>query len=223
MARQKITTIFNKNHITIEVIENPESNYIRDLTCEYAEISTYSPNKYIFGDEEEIKETVKLKSRLGFYYTKEITYKKYKHDRNKGNERKWKIVTYRVGNTIYKLKFLILWDKNAVRRTEDSLRPWEIAEGDKSFNDNMLNSLVSDLNKFFNNIETNKITTFYKSNGTYRDATKVNITLYDLKTDVYEYIFGNKKGLRFQTDMEKLISHGFDAKYSFRKDKEEKN
>ena len=47
MARQKITTIFNKNHITIEVIENPESNYIRDLTCEYAEIFTYSPNKYI--------------------------------------------------------------------------------------------------------------------------------------------------------------------------------
>ena len=87
----------------------------------------------------------------------------------------------------------------------------------------MLNSLVADLNKFFNNIETNKITTFYKSNGTYRDVSKVNITLYDLKTDVYEYIFGNKKGLRFQTDMEKLISHGFDAKYSFRKDKEEKN
>ena len=85
MARQKITTIFNKNHITIEVIENPESNYIRDLTCEYTEISTYSPNKYVLGDEEEIKETVKLKSRLGFYYTKEITYKKYKHDRNKGN------------------------------------------------------------------------------------------------------------------------------------------
>lgn len=58
MARQKITTIFNKNHITIEVIENPESNYIRDLTCEYAEVSTYSPNKYIFGDEDIIDEPI---------------------------------------------------------------------------------------------------------------------------------------------------------------------
>ena len=223
MARQKVTTIFNKNHITIEVIENPERNYVGDHVCEYAEVSTYCPTKYIFGDEEEVKETVKLKSRLGFYYTKEITYKKYKHDRNKYNERRWKIVTYRVGNTIYKLKFLILWDENAVRQTEDSLRPWEIAEGDKSLNDNMLNSLVTDLNNFFSDMEINKITAFYKSNGSYSSASNVNMTLYDLKTDVYKYMFGNKKGLRFQTDMEKLISHGFDPKYSFRKDKEKKN
>ena len=58
MARQKITTIFNKNHITIEVIENPASNYIRDLTCEYAEVSTYCPNKYILDDEEVIDEPI---------------------------------------------------------------------------------------------------------------------------------------------------------------------
>ena len=58
MARQKITTIFNKNHITIEVIENPEINYIRDLTCEYVEVSTYCPNKYIFGDEDIIDEHI---------------------------------------------------------------------------------------------------------------------------------------------------------------------
>lgn len=41
-----------------------------------------------------------------------------------------------------------------------------------------------------------------------------------LKNMIYTDLFGDKNGIRFQTDSEKIISHGFDLKYSFRKDKE---
>lgn len=34
---------------------------------------------------------------------------------------------------------------------------------------------------------------------------------------LYRDLFGNEKGIRFQTDSEKIISHGFDLKTSFRK------
>ena len=37
---------------------------------------------------------------------------------------------------------------------------------------------------------------------------------------IYTDLFGDKNGIRFQTDSEKIMSHGFDLKYSFRKEKE---
>ena len=38
-----------------------------------------------------------------------------------------------------------------------------------------------------------------------------------VKNMLYRDLFGNEKGIRFQTDSEKIISHGFDLKTSFRK------
>jgi hypothetical protein len=42
-----------------------------------------------------------------------------------------------------------------------------------------------------------------------------------VKDEIYTYLFGNKNGFRLQTDKEKIEAHGFDFKYSFRKDKSE--
>jgi hypothetical protein len=43
-----------------------------------------------------------------------------------------------------------------------------------------------------------------------------------IKNEVYEYLYGNKNGLRVMTDEQKILAHGFDLKTSFRKDKEDK-
>lgn len=222
MAREKIKRIFNKNHITIEQIEHPEyCPYPEDMVV--YENQTVSGPKYIWDYPKVIERTIRKVSKLGFYYDQHIKeYERSKSDRNKNDVREWIIINYKHEDTLYRLKFLIAWNENKVIKREDSLRPWEIAEGDHSLNDNMLKSLESDMNSFFERISFFKITSIGKrDNNSYKmDNFRGNIS--ELKYEIFEYMFGNKNGIRFQTDMEKLLSHGFDPVYSFRKDKEKK-
>jgi hypothetical protein len=225
MARQKVYTYFNKNHITIQRIENPEYFDLTDGEATYEEQITsnrteiWANNWWDPGTK--TVEKVKKVSPLGFYYyvTKEIV--KYRNNRYRENVRGQYIVSYRLGNNKYILKFLTRWDDAEVRRTEDSIRPWEVCPDDKGFSDNMLNSLVSDLNDFFDRMRTTGIDKVCRSSDRkFPGYRAYNVS--EMQIEVNELMFGNRKGLRFQTDKEKIESHGFDTKYSFRKDKETK-
>ena len=162
MARQKVYTYFNKNHITIQRIENPEYFDLADGEATYEEQIT-SNRTEIWANN-------------------------------------W-------------------WDPGT--KTVDSIRPWEVCPDDKGFSDNMLNSLVSDLNDFFDRMRVAGIDKVCRnSDRKFPGYRAYNVS--EMQIEVNELMFGNRKGLRFQTDKEKIESHGFDTKYSFRKDKETK-
>jgi len=231
MNREVIKYKFNRNHIKIYTVHNPEkwtisqwgnprydvntsyhkSNYVNDVWY-----NTTRKNKNNYIEERCI-------SKLGFYYTKRT----YIH-----NNRYFEIdeSSYRTINTlsfrdrsgdIHIFSFYSRYGENSASRTEDGLRPWEICERDNNMPDHMLTALWKDANDFFTEMEAydNKV---YFTTGSIYGAAKKDHDLYSVKKDVFEYLFGSIKGIRFQTDMEKIISHGFDPKYSFRKDKEKK-
>lgn len=225
MAKEKRITKFNKNHITIEEVHNPEYPHIPSDVVIYQDIISWGRQRSWWDSGTTIEHVERKKSPLGFYYDKVTTEKIYRNDRNKDDIRHWKVVQFKHNDIQYILKFLVSWDENNVQRTEDSLRPWEVAEGDKSLNDNMINSLVTDVANFFNTIENCKISTVYTTGDSYYLGDKPNQYhggVPRLKDEIYEYLYGHRNGIRFQTDLEKIISHGFDPKYSFRKDKEKK-
>lgn len=87
----------------------------------------------------------------------------------------------------------------------------------------MANSLLEEINKLLDILSDNKIkpnvckTAYSYSN--YKSYSG-EITISDLKIILYEELFGDKNGIRYQTDSEKIVSHGFDLKTSFRKPKQ---
>ena len=221
MAREVIHTKFNKNHITIEEIEYPEFCPYPINAIVYETYHTSGP-RYYWDPEKKIEKVIRKVSPLGFYYNKIETEIVRQSDRNKSDVREWIVLSYRHEDTLYRMKFLTKWDDIAVYGREDSIRPWEVAPGDKSLNDNMLNALENDVKNFFTNAELFKINTVYKRTDWRGQTEDYHGSLTDLRNEIYKYLYGNIKGIRFQTDMEKLLAHGFDPKYSFRKDKEKK-
>lgn len=224
MARQKVKTIFNKNHITIEEIENPEfAPYSKDIIF-YEQSCVRGPGGISYWWDKGIthKKIIKKESPLGFYYTQEITETKHYADRNKGDVSEWTSIIFRHEDTLYRVKFLTRWNDYYVRDTEDSIRPWEVHDKDKSLNDNMLNALFNDMENFFKKIKEYNITTITKSTDWRSERSRYRKNIDEFKYEIYKILFGNKNGIRFQTDTEKILSHGFDLKYSFRKDKEQK-
>jgi hypothetical protein len=81
-------------------------------------------------------------------------------------------------------------------------RPWEIVPGDKSFSDHFIEDLKREVDRIFEMAEENKI------------------EIGDRKRKVYRDLFGFPEGPKHMTDQEKILSHGFDLKESFRKRKE---
>lgn len=215
MAREKITHLFNRNHIEIIRIEHPEltnmtPKYPKD---EHISSSTYKYNHTLYP--EKIKyETVKKVSKLGFYYTSQVRIKKKSELYNGGISRR--VITFPYGNEVYyQLKYVTSCGENKIGG-EDGLRPWDIYPGDKDFPDSMLNALLKEVELFFINAKEAKVKEFhYALNST---PTQID----SLKRSVYKDLFGNEKGPRFQTNEEKIFAHGFDLKTSFRKSKEEK-
>lgn len=230
MHKEKITHIFNKNHIEILKIENPEkTSFYPNIPCiDYIHMA----HEVKENNEKEIKEgtLMKCESPLGFYYYKpyKFTYreKKYTNIRNKI------IVTFiGPGNIIYQLKYMTRYDDNIIDLTEDGTRPWDIVEGDKDFPDHMVEALLKDVNDFFIIPEINKTQFYERYNGwmdiKYGNYKKIEknykrIDAHSLKRKVMLDLFGSYDGPRFQSNESKILSHGFDLKYSFRKDKEKK-
>ena len=235
MSREVIKYRFNRNHIRIYTIHNPEGTS-KWWACPRYDINTTYKSENIVDPDRFLKKKrlnegknyfeVKKESPLGFYYIQ----RQYFHN----NDR---IVidnsSYRTINTVsfadkdgdvHILTFYTRFGENTAAKTEDGLRPWEICKGDNSIPNHMLQALWDEVNIFFREMEALNIDkVYFTTMGQWISPNaKRDHELFSVKKEVCEYLFGSTKGIRFQTDMEKLIAHGFDPRYSFRKDKQKK-
>ena len=220
MAKDKITHIFNKNHIEILKIERGKGSYVGKCPTRKLIVTGNNYRRYPYKSTEKKVIEEKKVSPLGFYYTskKEV----FVDNNNYNNNGQRTIVVLTVPfdeRTEYQLKFYTRYDDNFVIANEDGPRPWDICKGDGDFSDNMLHALVTECDKLFTMMEEKKMTEVVEIE--YLNGAKTT-PLKEIKNDIYRDLFGNANGPRFQTDMDKIIAHGFDPKYSFRKDKEAK-
>ena len=227
MSREKIKYLFRKNHIEIFKIENPDIPIPKIPTFEQVTSALHYKRYcgYLDQKREEYK-TIKKESPLGFYYTKKVKVSQLRnYQPAKTGSVSRTIVTIPLpneDNTYYQIKYVTEYEDNKIGG-EDGLRPWDIYPGDKDFPDHMLDALVKEVNDFFNIISENDITSFSKNPSSLSYGVRDNmIDTHFVKTTVFKELFGNINGPRFQTNEEKILAHGFDLKYSFRKDKETK-
>ena len=218
MSREVKKYKFNKNHIEIFTIENPEIPIPKWPAFEEVSANSYSYSHNFGWQQKEEYKTVKKESKLGFYYYSKV--RVHQPGKTFSGSISRTIVTFPMPgekNMYYQLKYVTQYDDNKIGG-EDGLRPWDIYPGDKNFPDNMLEGLIKDVNDFFNIAET-CVSSFYKNQPGPNYKT---ISFKEVKNKVFTELFGNPNGPRFQTNMEKILAHGFDPKYSFRKDKEKK-
>ena len=190
-------TLFNKNHINI-TNESYESGY--PSYCEVNCKTTVSQNKHWWCDPY-IVET--KESPLGFYYTK-----KKKRAENYLENRLNEIVVYFSSGEKYNIVYYVTYNSNNIGIDK---RPWEIAD-EKSMQEHFIYDLKNVIDSILERIKTEKRIKI--TNNSY------STDFIQLKNMIYTDLFGDKNGIRFQTDSEKIMSHGFDLKYSFRKEKE---
>ena len=191
--REKIVNIFNKNHITITRTENLQDKHHYGRIVHQQE--GYS--KFFYP-----KKQVKLQSPLGFYYYKEISL---------NNNNSSELIKLEISNGIIKY-MLCYYRQEGKKNIGIEIRPWELFE-DKPMSEHFIFDLKDCIDKLLEFIKFEKIliVEYYSfSNNIERDLNYI-------KNMLYSDIFGNEKGIRFQTDSEKIISHGFDLKTSFRK------
>lgn len=222
MARQFIRHLFNKNHIEILKIDNP--TFPIENIPTYQEVSTSNYNHYnsaLRWKPREEKVVIK-ESKLGFYYKSKVVVPSKSETFSGGTTKV--IITYPIPgekDSYYQLSYYKRHGDNYIGN-EDGLRPWDIYPGDKNFPDNMLEALIKEVNTFFDIAETCKSNGFYSKNSIWRVSKDRPYAVNSLRKTVFKDLFCNENGPRFQTDTEKILAHGFDPKYSFRKDKEKK-
>lgn len=188
-------TLFNKNHITITKETNVKNDY------SFVDVKNVSARE--FPSTREVQK-VKCESPLGFYYTKEVYITK------QGKSSDTRVITICSSTETYVITYLISYNQNTINV---DLRPWEVCEGEKSMPEHFIFTLKDIIDKILLIVDENKIKIEY--NGGFQN--RQNHEFKWLKDTIYKELFGSTKGIRFQTDKEKILSHGFDLKTSFRK------
>ena len=190
------TTLFNKNHITITKDSNVKNDYpYVNVRSVYTSDSDYSNR---------VKKIIRCKSPLGFYYDK-TTYVN-KHNKSSSTQ----IIEVYGANENYVITYITHYNQNSIGT---DLRPWEVCEGEKSMPEHFIFALKDIVDKILVFVEENKLK--IKEHHFFDKSENQDVKW--LKDILYRDLFGNTKGIRFQTDKEKILSHGFDLKTSFRK------
>ena len=145
---------------------------------------------------------VKCISPLGFYYYKdrnnskdEVTYKEH-------GIRKRHIINF-VGG-FYEISYMTSFNNTSIGH---ETRPWDLV------GNGIADHFIKDLEKVMNDIVA-----FLHDNIGLDGYTKKNVDKF--KSEVFIDLFGDKDGMKAQTNEGKILSHGFDLKMSFRKRKE---
>ena len=203
MERVKRTTLFRKNHIEITKEDYPIKNLvpgvIRTFSGASDHTSYFSSNFRYYK-----KKKVILKSPLGFYYEKTIT---VGSDKNKGKFSSTKSGTvYRISlpSTRYTITYLTSYGESRIQRGFDGVRPWGVDPSDKAMPDHFIDDLKKEIDKILDIVSQYKLSEKPE----------------ELRKDIYLDLFGFPDGPKYQTDLEKIESHGFDTKVSFRKRKQ---
>lgn len=187
------TTLFNKNHITIT------KDTYKPINVNSVHISTSTNFAYDKKYYKRKVETVRCISKLGFYYDKVIN-----TPPTKTYNTTLRIISVTLPKTSYFINYIIEYNDNKINA---DMRPWDMHEDDKAMPDHYILALKDIIDKILDDVKDNK------SNITI-DAISRNFNF--LKQILYKEIFGSEKGIRFQTNEEKILAHGFDLKTSFR-------
>lgn len=193
MREEKIT-IFNKNGITLEKILTHEN---KPLECKSEIIKVIGkfqrPPSYYMKKNPEYTE-IRCVSKLGFYYTKKVRKvdSKKEEEENLSKTIRKVIISGLDKNWVYNLTYLIEYHGVGIGY---ETRPWDLIGS--SFPDNYMWGLLEDINKLFDEFESHKKIT-------------------SVRREITEELFGDPEGPKFQTNDEKILSHGFDLKTSFR-------
>lgn len=207
--REKTVTLFSKNHISVikkENMNNPEE-FVR-----IEKISNkYQFRKYKMNWWNQYTVNVIKESPLGFLY--EEKEKRYKgRDMNSSTCEEKQIVYLFRHNYMIEIVYPISY--NNVEINVD-LRPWQLID-EKSMPDHFILDLKKVIDDILSEILEDKLEVCTREEYfNYSNPDKM-ITYNELKDMLYEDLFGSTKGIRFQTDLEKIDSHGFDKVTSFR-------
>lgn len=232
MRELKKKILFNKNHISVEEISvgiSRNMSYIvqkKDrIDNKYAISSrffypTRESEKYHIKTIEEIKE-----SPLGFYYKQEKTIKELK---SKYKEKKFDRhpILYKT-HCIYgpKYNYYIKYPYNYNESyIGTDIRPYDIADTN-GIEDHFIFDLKRILDTIFEICNKDKIN-LKETKSDYFDSSKNEYEKFqigELKKEVYIDIFGFPEGPLALSNNDKILSHGFDLKESFRKRKENDN
>jgi hypothetical protein len=221
MAKTKHKTLFNKNHISFDWYD---TDIVRQAYIDFEKkhnttksVQNYNP--YTSGWKTPKYEIVRTKSPLGFYYDKRVLVNKTQ-EKNTQTNTCMKIWTFYIGNRIYKLSYYIEYNGTHINQ---EIRPWDICEGDKSMPDHYVNALLSELNNMFSDISVLKNKDIRDTSSNEKDTNSwnryytFNIKDNTKKREIFTDLFGYPEGPKYQTNEEKILSHGFDLKTSFRK------
>lgn len=232
MARKKVITLFNKNHISIVKIENDPTNFgiprhqvsfrsgnlLKDNELSvfaFREVSTSvikkAPPRKKYSGSTMIEERVK--SPLGFYYTKTTIVPPERNSDITSSTISWNFIN---GKDRYVLSYPIEYQGNKIGLES---RPWEIA-GDKSWDDHYVIDLLNEVVKaieFSKNKSVEGATIDIPNRYfSYKSRYYCCGNLEEVKKSIFKELFGNPDGPKFQTNEEKILSAGFDLKTSFR-------
>lgn len=210
MAREKVENIFNKNHILLV----KRTNCNNPVTgCSFFTISnTLTSPDYYYSFKKRKEKKIKCESPLGFYY--------YKTEVEKKDYNNYYTITkfiVKLKNITYELSY---YSKFGGTNIGSETRPWNLVPGDLGISDDMVKSLLDDIKKLIDQIKENKINTV-SVKSSMNSSGFITKSLDDIKNTIFTDLFGDKNGIRHQTNEEKILSHGFDLKTSFRKPKED--
>ena len=248
MARKKTTNLFNKNHISLIKVENDNN----DNSIVFREPSFSSKknsygnlkfsqktqridtwvNRAIYKNSSSIvvkpavnKRTVeRLKSPLGFYYTKVTEPRREQTQYVSTTKKIWRF--YVQNSVTYELIYYT--EYNGVKVGFDT-HPWELADN-KSIEDHFITTLINDLETIISDATTKDRVDEDKLNPKGRwnidnyyshcegiETTRFVGDLTAVKKEIFIDLFGYPDGPKYQTNEEKILAHGFDLKTSFRK------
>lgn len=200
-------TLFNKGGIFIikyisKNITNNDYIYSSEVPITTGDLPPMMKDERVIGRAGRGKHRGMLKciSPLGFYYYKsERSYNYYGNSRYKevGLRQHFNI---HLDGCAYEISYLKKHNDTSIGH---ETRPWDLVGNgmpDHFINDleNILNQIIDDLHG--NNYDEEKIKSF--------------------KNNIFIDLFGDVDGIKIQTNDLKILSHGFDLKTSFRKEKE---
>lgn len=213
----KNTVLFNKNHIQIIKYTNCNNESLLYKYTKYnnyvlkSELN-YSHNPYAANSKDKYIEVVeRKKSPLGFYYTCKT--KKLKDNllpETNYTIKKFEFVVNQ--NTKYVITYYSLYNNQIINV---DLRPWDLIDK-TSMPDHHVNAILKILNEIFIDADTNKCS-YFTWRSSYDGCKYDKYDKEKFKNEIYTDMFGDPRGPRYQTNEEKILSHGFDLKVSFRK------
>ena len=157
--------------------------------------------------------TERVKSPLGFYYTRTIHPQNLVHEKT---ESKIKHV-WNFYNPDCEYELTYYTEYNGTKANVE-IRPWNLIDN-KALGDNFITALLEEITSIIESTKTKQeIELEQPQRNRYlgREEYPYTGNLEEVKRLIFTDLFGYPEGPKYQTNDEKILSHGFDLKTSFR-------